>query len=73
MKNKKGLITKVIVQDGRLINEFLLQKGYELYGLKGIVLSFYSERINPICCILCEVDSLLGDFKKTEIKCGWKS
>ena len=42
---KKALITGVTGQDGAYLSEFLLDKGYEVHGLKRRSSSFNTERI----------------------------
>lgn len=46
---KKALITGVTGQDGSYLAEFLLDKGYEVHGLKRRASSFNTDRINHIC------------------------
>ena len=48
MTNKVALITGVTGQDGSYLAEFLLQKGYEVHGLKRRASSFNTERIDHI-------------------------
>ena len=45
---KKALITGVTGQDGSYLAEFLLEKGYEVHGIKRRASSFNTERINHI-------------------------
>lgn len=45
---KKALITGVTGQDGSYLAEFLLDKGYEVHGIKRRASSFNTERINHI-------------------------
>ena len=45
---KKALITGVTGQDGSYLAEFLLDKGYEVHGVKRRSSSFNTERINHI-------------------------
>ncbi len=45
---KKALITGVTGQDGSYLAEFLLEKGYEVHGLKKRSASFNEERISHI-------------------------
>ncbi|MEJ2662879.1 MAG: GDP-mannose 4,6-dehydratase, partial [Spirochaetia bacterium] len=45
---KKALITGVTGQDGAYLAEFLLQKGYEVHGIKRRSSSFNTERIDPL-------------------------
>jgi GDPmannose 4,6-dehydratase len=49
MKNKKiALITGVTGQDGAYLAEFLLEKGYEVHGIKRRSSSFNTERIDHL-------------------------
>ena len=49
MKNKKvALITGVTGQDGSYLAEFLLDKGYEVHGIKRRASSFNTERIDHL-------------------------
>lgn len=45
---KKALITGVTGQDGSYLAEFLLEKGYEVHGLKRRSSSFNTERVDHI-------------------------
>lgn len=45
---KKALITGVTGQDGSYLAEFLLQKGYEVHGIKRRASSFNTQRIDHI-------------------------
>ena len=45
---KKALITGVTGQDGAYLSEFLLEKGYEVHGLKRRTSSFNTQRIEHI-------------------------
>ena len=45
---KKALITGITGQDGSYLAEFLLQKGYEVHGLKRRSSSFNTERIDHL-------------------------
>src|SRR5438477_3137067 len=45
---KKALITGVTGQDGALLTELLLAKGYEVHGVKRRASSFNSERIDHL-------------------------
>ncbi len=47
-KNKKAFITGVTGQDGSWLADFLLEKGYEVYGLIRRSSSFNTDRINHI-------------------------
>ena len=46
--NKKAIITGITGQDGSYLAEFLLDKGYEVHGIKRRSSSFNSERINHL-------------------------
>ncbi len=48
MTKKKALITGVTGQDGSYLAEFLLEKGYEVHGLKRRASSFNTQRIDHI-------------------------
>ncbi len=48
MKKKKALITGVTGQDGSYLSEFLLNKGYEVHGIKRRASSFNTDRIDHI-------------------------
>jgi GDPmannose 4,6-dehydratase len=48
MKNKIALITGVTGQDGSYLAEFLLEKGYEVHGIKRRASSFNTERVDHI-------------------------
>jgi len=45
---KKALITGITGQDGSYLAEFLLEKGYEVYGIKRRASSFNSKRIDHL-------------------------
>ena len=46
--NKKALITGITGQDGSYLSELLLQKGYEVHGIKRRSSSFNTERIDHL-------------------------
>jgi GDPmannose 4,6-dehydratase len=48
MANKVALITGVTGQDGSYLAELLLEKGYEVHGIKRRASSFNSERVDHI-------------------------
>ncbi|UTW02464.1 GDP-mannose 4,6-dehydratase [Amphritea atlantica] len=48
MTNKVALITGVTGQDGSYLAEFLLDKGYEVHGIKRRASSFNTERVDHI-------------------------
>src|SRR5210317_2222684 len=45
---KRALITGITGQDGSYLAEFLLEKGYEVHGIKRRASSFNTERIDHI-------------------------
>lgn len=45
---KRALITGITGQDGSYLTEILLDKGYEIHGLKRRASSFNTQRIDPI-------------------------
>ena len=47
-KSKKALITGITGQDGSYLAEFLLEKGYEVHGIKRRASSFNTERIDHL-------------------------
>ncbi len=48
MTNKTALITGVTGQDGSYLAEFLLEKGYEVHGIKRRASSFNTQRVDHI-------------------------
>lgn len=48
MKNKKALITGITGQDGSYLTEFLLEKEYEVHGIKRRSSSFNTKRIDNL-------------------------
>ena len=48
MTHKTALITGITGQDGSYLTEFLLEKGYEVHGIKRRASSFNTERIDHI-------------------------
>ena len=48
MKNKVALITGITGQDGAYLAEFLLDKGYEVHGIKRRSSSFNTDRIDHL-------------------------
>src|SRR5690349_19392720 len=48
MEQKRALVTGVTGQDGAYLAELLLEKGYEVHGLKRRASSFNSERIDHL-------------------------
>ncbi|MGJ7488824.1 GDP-mannose 4,6-dehydratase [Variovorax sp. ZT4R33] len=48
MTAKKALITGITGQDGSYLAEFLLEKGYEVHGIKRRASSFNTERIDHL-------------------------
>lgn len=55
---KRALITGITGQDGAYLSEFLLKKGYEVYGIKRRSSSFNTQRI----------DSIYEDFHGENVK-----
>ena len=45
---KKALITGITGQDGSYLAEFLLEKGYEVHGIKRRASNFNTQRIDHI-------------------------
>ena len=45
---KKALITGITGQDGAYLSEFLLEKGYEVHGLKRRTSRFITDRIDHL-------------------------
>ncbi len=56
---KSALITGITGQDGSYLAEFLLEKGYKVYGLKRRTATQNYENIKPI---LNEIDFISGDL-----------
>lgn len=48
MSNKKALITGITGQDGSYLAELLLEKGYEVHGIKRRASSFNTQRVDHI-------------------------
>jgi GDPmannose 4,6-dehydratase len=48
MQPKRALITGVTGQDGSYLAELLLQKGYEVHGIKRRASSFNTQRIDHL-------------------------
>ena len=48
MQQKKALITGVTGQDGSYLAEFLLEKGYDVHGIKRRASSFNTQRVDHI-------------------------
>jgi len=48
VKKKKALITGVTGQDGAYLSEFLLEKGYEVHGIKRRTSLFNTDRIDHL-------------------------
>jgi GDPmannose 4,6-dehydratase len=46
--NRKALITGITGQDGSYLAEFLLEKGYEVHGIKRRASSFNTQRVDHI-------------------------
>lgn len=66
---KKALITGITGQDGSYLAEFLLEKGYEVHGIKRRASSFNTERIDHLYEDVHKQDSKLflhyGDLSDT--------
>ena len=66
---KRALITGVTGQDGSYLSEFLLEKGYEVHGIKRRASSFNTDRIDHIFQDPHEIDPQLilhhGDLTDT--------
>jgi len=45
---KKALITGITGKDGSYLAEFLLEKGYEVHGIKRRASSFNTQRVDHI-------------------------
>ena len=48
MQQKKALITGVTGQDGSYLAEFLLEKGYEVHGIKRRASLFDAQRVDDV-------------------------
>jgi GDPmannose 4,6-dehydratase len=48
MKLKRALITGITGQDGAYLAEFLLEKGYEVHGIKRRASLFNTDRIDHL-------------------------
>ena len=48
MEQKKALITGITGQDGSYLAEFLLEKGYQVHGIKRRASSFNTQRVDHI-------------------------
>lgn len=48
MHSRKAIIKGITGQDGTRLAEFLLQKGYEVHGMKRRSSLFNKQRIDPI-------------------------
>lgn len=62
---KKALITGITGQDGSYLAEFLLEKGYEVYGIKRRTSLFNAGRIDHIFQDPHENNSKLQTFLVT--------
>jgi len=49
---RRALITGITGQDGSYLAEFLLEKGYEVHGIKRRASQFNTQRIDHITCVL---------------------
>jgi GDPmannose 4,6-dehydratase len=57
--NKKALVTGITGQDGSYMAEFLLQKGYQVFGLTRRTSTVTTERIEPI---IDKIELVEGDL-----------
>ncbi|MGI9258396.1 MAG: GDP-mannose 4,6-dehydratase, partial [Gammaproteobacteria bacterium] len=53
---KRALITGITGQDGAYLAEFLIEKGYEVHGIKRRASSFNTDRIDHLYQDLHEAD-----------------
>lgn len=67
--NKKALITGITGQDGAYLAQFLLEKGYEVHGLRRRVSLFNTDRIDHLYKDFHEEDAMMflhyGDMTDT--------
>ena len=75
---KRALLTGITGQDGAYLAEFLLEKGYDVHGIKRRASLFNTDRIDhlysdPRYLRPSKVDSLLGDPTKAREKLGWQT
>jgi GDPmannose 4,6-dehydratase len=56
MSKKVALITGITGQDGSYLAEFLLNKGYEVHGIKRCSSSFNTDCIDHFCQDSHEID-----------------
>ncbi|MDD4083343.1 MAG: GDP-mannose 4,6-dehydratase [Sphaerochaetaceae bacterium] len=64
--SKTALITGVTGQDGRFLTDFLLKKGYTVYGLSSPMLSIdlsISQKVKLIKCDLSDTDTISSIIK----------
>ena len=64
-------IAGIAGQDGAYLAEFLLKMGYEVHRVKRRASSFNTDRVDPHCIRLTEVETLLGDPTKDKEELGW--
>ena len=55
---KRALITGITGQDGSYLAEFLLEKNYEVHGIKRRSSSFNTQRIDHLMRILTKIISV---------------
>jgi len=48
MPKKRALISGITGQDGSLLADFLLDKGYEVHGIVRRASTFNTDRLDPI-------------------------
>ena len=69
---KKALITGITGQDGSYLAELLLEKGYDVHGIKRRSSLFNTQRVDPRYFRPAEVETLLGDSSKAKQMLGWE-
>ena len=57
--NKTALITGITGQDGAYLAEFLLDKGYEVHGVKRRASLFNTQRIRRIVALLQHILTII--------------
>ena len=65
--NKRALITGITGQDGSYLTEFLIEKGYEVHGIKRRTSLFNTSRIDHLFKDPQLSGRLLAAAKTTEI------
>lgn len=73
---KRALVTGITGQDGAYLAEFLIEKGYEVHGIKRRASSFNSARIDHLYCDPHESGVRFrlhyGDPSKARRQLGWE-